>query len=182
MPLSVYLEAQLLEINATFWIEAAAFILSILVLYYGVPPLGVPSVYRRVIDAAERRQRQVGQQLEAAEKARKEAEERREQAEARLREARAQASQIVEGANKSAEQLRAELKQKAEDEAKRITETARREIDAERQQAVDQVRAEVAELVVAATEKVLGESLDQKRQYQLIERAIKEVGGDGRRG
>ncbi len=44
------------------------------------------------------------------------------------------------------------------------------------------MRAEVAGLVVAATEKVIGETLDLTKHKQLIERAIQEVAsGDGSR-
>ena len=82
--------------------------------------------------------------------------------------------------NRLAEQLRADGRAKAEEDARRIVENARREIEAERQKALDSVRAEVADLVVAATERVIGESLDITRQRQLIERAISEVTSDGR--
>ena len=45
---------------------------------------------------------------------------------------------------------------------------------------VQQVMTDRADLVVAATEKVLGESLDLGRQRHLVERAISEVTSDGR--
>jgi len=62
-----------------------------------------------------------------------------------------------------------------------MVESARKEIEAERDQAVRSARTEVASLVVAATEKVVGETLDERKHRQLIERAIQEVAsGDGR--
>jgi F-type H+-transporting ATPase subunit b len=85
------------------------------------------------------------------------------------------AQEIVAGATRSGEQLRQESKQKAEEEAKRLSEAARKEIEAEREKAIQSVRADVAGLVVAATEKVLGETLDASKHKQLIERAIAEV-------
>src|SRR5579884_3904786 len=139
--------------------------------------------YGPVMRAAEARQRRIAEQLAAAEQARREAEERLREAEARIQEARGQAAQIIEGANRSGEQLRAELRARADEEARRMTESARREIDAERQRAIDSVRSEIADLVVAATEKVVGETLDERRHRSLIERAIAEVGkaqADGR--
>ena len=52
----------------------------------------------------------------------------------------------------------------------------------ERDQAIRTVRTEVADLVVTATEKVIGETLDEHKHRQLIERSIEEVAsGDGRR-
>ena len=81
-----------------------------------------------------------------------------------------------------AQQLRAEERTKAEEEAKRIAAAARKEIEAERERAVQSVRSEVANLVVAATEKVVGETLDAEKHRRLIDRAIAEVaGGDGSR-
>ena len=73
-------------------------------------------------------------------------------------------------------------KQKADEEARRTVENARKQIAAERDQAIRTVRTEVADLVVTATEKVIGETLDEHKHRQLIERSIEEVAsGDGRR-
>jgi F-type H+-transporting ATPase subunit b len=89
---------------------------------------------------------------------------------------------VIDAANKSGEQLRQELRQKAEEESKRAVEAARKEIEAEREQAVRSVRSEVASLVVAATEKVIGETLDDQKHRQLIDKAIAEVAsGNGSR-
>jgi F-type H+-transporting ATPase subunit b len=71
------------------------------------------------------------------------------------------------------------MRQKAEEESKRTVEAARKEIEAERDQAVRSVRSEVAALVVAATEKVIGETLDDTKHRQLIDKAIQEVAGRG---
>ena len=163
----MYLDSQLLAINASFWIELVAFLILIGLL--------ARYVYPRIIAAAEERQRQVAAQLEAAEKNRLEAEERLKDAQKQLDAARVNAQEIVAGAGKSAEQLRQELKEKAEEEAKRTVERAKQEIDAERQKAIDSVRSEVATLVVEATERVVGETLDAQKHRKLIDRAIEEV-------
>jgi F-type H+-transporting ATPase subunit b len=82
---------------------------------------------------------------------------------------------VIEAATRSGEQLRLEMRQKAEEESKRAIEAARKEIEAEREQAIRSVRSEVAGLVVAATEKVIGETLDDEKHRQLIDKAISEV-------
>jgi F-type H+-transporting ATPase subunit b len=161
------LNAGLLDLSLSFVVEIVAFVVLILILGRWV--------YPPVMDAAERRQRQIGEQLAAAERARQEAEQRLNEAKARLDEARRQAAEIIEGGNRSAEQLRAELRNRAQEEARRIVDNAQREIEAERQKAIDSVRGQVAELVVAATEKVVGETLDDQRHRSLIERAIAQV-------
>jgi len=164
--------AGLLDLTLSFVVEVIAFIAMILVLGRWV--------YPRVMAAAEGRQRQIGEQLSAAERARVEAEDRLHRAEAQLQEARARGAEVIEGAGRSAEQLRAELRARAEEDARRITESAAREIEAERRKAIDSVRGEVADLVVVATEKVVGETLDDHRHRKLIADAITQVAGDSR--
>ena len=167
-------EAGLLDLSLSFVAEVLAFIAMILVLGRWV--------YPRVMGAAEMRQRQVAEQLTAAERSRQQAEERLKEAEAQLREARGQAAEILEGGRRMGEQLRAELQGRAREEAERITESARRDIEAERLRAIDSVRGEVADLVVAATEKVVGETLDEQRHRRLIEEAIAQVGSSEANG
>lgn len=169
----MYLAAGLLDLSLSWIAEIIAFVLMILIL--------ARWVYPRVMAAAEARQRAVAEQLLAAERSREEAEQRLKDAEAQFRDARGQASQIIEGANRSAQQLSAEARTRADEEARRIADSARRDIVAERDRALDSVRTEVADLVVAATQKVIGESLDGDRHRRLIDEAIAEVGGaDGR--
>jgi len=164
--------AGLLDLSLSFVAEVIAFIAMILVLGRWV--------YPRVMAAAEGRQRQIGEQLAAAERARHEAEDRLRLAEAQFQEARAQAAGIIEGAGRSADQLRAELRARADEDARRIIENAARDIEAERKKAIDSVRTEVADLVVVATEKVVGESLDDQRHKKLIADAIAHVSVDSR--
>src|SRR5260370_21860727 len=128
-------------------------------------------VYPEVDRRAEGRQRVIAQQLKDAEEARAKAEAPLLEATARLDDARKSAQSVIDAATKSAEQLRQELKQKADEEARRSVENARKQIEAERDQAIRSVRSEVADLVVTATEKVIGETLDDRKHRQLIERA-----------
>jgi F-type H+-transporting ATPase subunit b len=167
-------DAGVITINGTVIVELITFLVMMAVL--------ARWVYPRIVELAEARQRLIAEQLTEAEKSRADADARLKEAEAQLTEARKTAQAVIEGATKSGEQLRQELKQKADEEAKRITEAARKEIEAERERAIQAVRNEVASLVVSATEKVIGETLDEVKHKQLIDRAIAEVAsGDGSR-
>jgi F-type H+-transporting ATPase subunit b len=166
--------AGVIDINGTVIVEVITFLVMLAIL--------ARYVYPEIVRLAEARQRQVVEQLKEAERERTAAEARLKEAEAKLDEARKTAQRVIDAAGKSAEQLRQELKGKAEDEARRLLESARKEIEAERLKAVQAVRGEVAGLVVAATEKVIGETLDATKHKQLINKAIEEVAsGDGRR-
>ena len=166
--------AGVIDINGTVILELITFLIMLAVL--------ARYVYPEIVRLAESRQRAITEQLKEAEQARVAAEATLKEAEAKLNDARRTAQSVIDAASKSAEQLRQELKQKAEDEARRLLESARTEIEAERLKAIQSVRAEVAGLVVAATEKVIGETLDLTKHKHLIERAIQEVAsGDGSR-
>jgi F-type H+-transporting ATPase subunit b len=167
-------EAGVITINGTVIVELVTFLIMLAVL--------ARYVYPEIVKVAEARQRQIAEQLKQAEEARAAAEQRLKEAEERLNDARKTAQGVIDAAAKSSEQLRQEMRQKAEEESKRTVEAARKEIEAERDQAVRSVRSEVANLVVAATEKVIGETLDDDRHRQLIDKAIKEVAsGNGSR-
>jgi ATP synthase, F0 subunit b len=159
--------AGVIEINGTVIVELVTFLIMLAIL--------ARYVYPEVVKVAEARQRAIADQLKEAEQARTEAEQRLKEAEAKLTDARKTAQGVIDAATKSGEQVRQELKQKAEEESKRTVEAARKEIEAERERAVQSVRSEVANLVVAATEKVIGETLDDDKHRQLIDQAIAEV-------
>ncbi len=166
--------AGVIDINGTVIVELITFVVMMAVL--------ARYVYPQVVKVAEARQRAIAEQLKQAETERAQAEERLKEAEAKLADARRTAQEVIESAAKSGEQLRQELRQKADEEARRVTESARKEIEAERERAIQAVRIEVADLVVTATEKVIGETLDDRKHRELIERAIEEVaGGNGSR-
>jgi F-type H+-transporting ATPase subunit b len=165
--------AGVIDINGTVIVEILTFLIMLAVL--------ARYVYPQVVRLAEARQRAVADQLREAEKARADAEARMKEAQSNLDEARKTAQQVIDAANKSGDQLRQDFRQKAEEDARRIAESARKQIESERDQAIRSVRAEVADLVVQATEKVIGEALDERRHMALIQRSIEEVaGGDGR--
>jgi F-type H+-transporting ATPase subunit b len=165
--------AGVIDINGTVIVEILTFLIMLAVL--------ARYVYPQVVRLAEARQRAIADQLREAEKARADAEARIKEAQANLDDARKTAQQVIDAANKSGDQLRQDLRQKAEEDARRISESARKQIESERDQAIRSVRAEVADLVVQATEKVIGEALDERRHMALIQRSIEEVaGGDGR--
>jgi F-type H+-transporting ATPase subunit b len=159
--------AGVIDINGTVIVELITFLIMLAIL--------ARYVYPEIVKLAEARQKAIAEQLNQAEQARAEAEQRLKDAASSLDDARKTAQSVIDAATKSGEQLRTELRQKAEEESKRTVEAARKEIEAERERAVQSVRSEVANLVVAATEKVIGETLDDTKHRQLIDKAIQEV-------
>ena len=163
----VLAQAGLLDLDLSFVAEVVAFVAMILVLGRWV--------YPRVMAAAAARQQRITEELEAARRSRAESEARLAEAEARLAEARTRASEVLAGARGSADHLQAAARQQASEDARRIVEGARGEIEAERVRAIAEARDEMAGLVVTAAERVLDASLTEDQHRQLLDRAIAEV-------
>ncbi|HVC22131.1 MAG TPA: F0F1 ATP synthase subunit B [Candidatus Dormibacteraeota bacterium] len=156
-----------LSLNLTFPVEVVVFLaLLYLLSRYVFPPIN---------NALKTRQRQIAQALSEAEAARREVDQARQKEKSDLADARRQAQEILDRAEKLGEELREELRQKGRQEQEAMITRARAELAQEREQAVSQLRRQVADLVLLATQKILEEELDQKRQRRLIDEALAEV-------
>jgi len=73
--------------------------------------------------------------------------------------------------------VKADIVARAETEAEQITTRAHDEIEGERERVAGELRREVADLSINVAEKVVGTSLDDDRQRELVDRYIDELGG-----
>jgi F-type H+-transporting ATPase subunit b len=131
--------------------------------------------YPRIQDALDKRRKAIEDSIDSASRAKEEADELLEEYRARLREAREQAEDIVTRARKAADSLQDETKAQAQKQREDLMATARRDIQNETRRALDEIRREVANLTVIATEKVTRKSLDDDDHRRLIEEALSEV-------
>ena len=114
--------------------------------------------------------------MQQAEEAQAEAKAALEQYNAQLAGARTEANEIRESAREQGASIIAEMRSQAQSEAARITESAKRQVDAERQQAVVQLRQEVGTLSTTLASKIVGESLeDEVRQKGIVDRFLAEL-------
>lgn len=114
--------------------------------------------------------------INKAEAAQAQAQAALEQYNAQLLEAREEAGRIREDAKQQGAQIIAELREKAQAEASRITQSASKQIEAERQQAIVQLRGEVGRLSTDLASRIVGESLeDEARQSGVVERFLAEL-------
>lgn len=114
--------------------------------------------------------------MKQAEEAQAEARVALEKYNAQLAEARSEANEIRESAREQGASIVAEMREQAQAEANRITESAKRQVEAERQQAVVQLRQEVGTLSTTLASKIVGESLeDEVRQKGIVDRFLSEL-------
>jgi F-type H+-transporting ATPase subunit b len=144
-----------------------AFVVAMLVLRkYAWPQI------TRILD---QRQTQIEDSIDAAERTRQEADELLAEYRQRLAEARAQADEIVAKAERAGEVAEREALEAAKEKREDLLEQTRRDIQAETQRAIQEIRREVADLTVQATEKVTKKTLSADDQKRLVEEALSEL-------
>jgi F-type H+-transporting ATPase subunit b len=126
-------------------------------------------------EALDKRAKAIQSSIDAAETTKREADELLQEYRARLKEAREQADDIVARARHSAETTKDEAKVDAKKYRDELMESTRKDIEAETRRALDEIRKEVANLTVMATEKVTRMSLDDDDHRRLIQEALDEV-------
>jgi F-type H+-transporting ATPase subunit b len=131
--------------------------------------------FPRIQDALEKRANAVAESIDAAKRTREEADDLLQEYRERLREAREQAEDIVHRARQSSERFHEQSKAEAKRQREEMMEQTRRDIDQETRRALAEIRREVADLTIAATEKVMRKSLDEGDQKRLVEEALQEV-------
>jgi len=131
--------------------------------------------FPKIQEALDKRAATIAESIDAAERQRKESDELLGEYRARLAEAREQADDIMVRARKSAETAEAEAAAAGKEKREELVEAAKRDIEAETRRSLDQIRQEVADLTVLATERVTRKSLNDEDQKRLVEEALSEV-------
>jgi F-type H+-transporting ATPase subunit b len=122
------------------------------------------------------RRDRIRQAVDEADNARNEARELLEQNRAILGQARSESADILAEARKVADAQIDRAKQEAETERQRRLEDTRKQIEAETTRAIGQIRSEVADLTIEATERVVGKVLDAEDQRRLVQEAVQGLG------
>ncbi len=125
-----------------------------------------------ILGAVEERERNLEQQIADAARSRAEAASLLEEQKRLLEEARAEARGLIAQAEKVAEQERAARLEKTREEQDQLLQRAKREIAAERDRALLELRREAVELSLAAAAKLVGKRYDAASDRELVEEFI----------
>jgi F-type H+-transporting ATPase subunit b len=138
----------------------------------------------RILTTLAEREDQIQGGLNRADEAQEEAQAVLAQYRAQLEDAKHESSRMREEAREQGAQIIAEMRERAEGEARRITEAAQAQIEAERQQALISLRAEVGTLATDLASRIVGESLtDSARQSRMVDRFLDGIQAEtGRTG
>lgn len=126
-----------------------------------------------ILDA---RAEKITNDIDEAEAARKKAEELAAKREAELAGSRQEATTILETAKETAEKNKAHILSEANQEALRLKEKAQLEISQNKEEAMNSIKGDVADLTVNLAGKLLSQQLDSEGHRQLIDRYLNELG------
>ena len=140
--------------------------------------------FPQIAEALDKRQRVIEDSLETAAKTKAEAETLLEEYRERLAAAREQAEAILARARKAGETTEQETLAEAKRRREELMAQTRRDIEAETRRAIQEIRNEVADLTILATERVTRKTLTEEDQRKLVEETLAELdfsalAGDG---
>ena len=155
------------DLGLLFWMLLAFLVVFVVLAIYGFPA---------IINMVEKRKQYIDESLRKAHEASERLENIRQEGEAMLQEAREQQAKIMQEAADTRDAIVEKAQEKAREEGARLLAEARQQIESEKQNAIRDIRAQVAVLSVQIAEKVLREKLsDDSQQMQLIDKLLDEV-------
>ncbi len=125
--------------------------------------------YKPIVEMLENRRIALEQGMEDARVAAKARANAEKEAEKILAGAKSDASEVVREATERAEAAGREIKTAVEAEAAKAREAALGEAEMERDRMLSDLRGQIAAIAMAATQKLVGEALDEQRQHALID-------------
>jgi F-type H+-transporting ATPase subunit b len=133
-------------------------------------------LYKPVLNMLHERQARISRAMQDAEAARNSAAEAQQEFDRRVQEAQRKAQEIIAQAAQASEKVGVEIKAEAQREAEQIRERARAEAAQERDRILADVQKQIASLSMLATERVLGQGMDENVQRRLIGQFLNELG------
>lgn len=135
----------------------------------------VKYVWPPITQAMATRQKKIADGLAASDRAQRDLELAQERAAQELRNAKQEAAALIEQANKRANQIVEASKQDAREEGQKLLDQAKAEIEQQRIQARDALRAEIAAIAIAGAEKILESSVDADKHSEMLDKLAAEL-------
>ncbi|MBR4908328.1 MAG: F0F1 ATP synthase subunit B [Acidaminococcaceae bacterium] len=157
----------MVNINATLIAQAINFLFLVFVL--------AKFAYKPLAKMMEDRKNKIASDLEAAEKARTDAEAIQKECADKLAAARQEAAAIIEEATKAAQAAKDKAVADTKAEQERIIADAKAAIASDKKAAMDDVRAQVVDLAMAAAGKIIGQKLGTDEDKKLAGEIVDSV-------
>ena len=93
----------------------------------------------------------------------------------KIDQAKVDANKFIAKAQQEAALVAETMKEKAKKEIEQLVDAARKNIKTERDESISELKAQAADLIISATEKILSAKIDVKNDDKVIEEAIKNL-------
>ena len=130
--------------------------------------------YKPIMRMLDERTRKVKESMEQTELIKQQAERAEEEVKKQIEAAGREGQEVIARAVRTGEEIGQKAQQEARQDAESLIARARVEIQRERDEAIDEVRKEFADLTILAAGKVIDRSLDKEAHRQLIDKVLKE--------
>ena len=130
--------------------------------------------YRPLMRMFDERSKRIKESMEQTELIKEQTARAEEEAEKRIEAASREGQEVVARAVRTGEEVRQGAQQQARQEAEALITRARVEIQRERDEAIDELRKEFANLTILAAGKIIDRSLDKETHRQLIDKVLEE--------
>ncbi len=130
--------------------------------------------YKPIMRMFDERSRKIKESMEQTEFIKEQAAQAEEEVKKQLEAAGRQGQEVIARAVRTGEEVRQEAQQEARRDAESLIIRARMEIQRERDDAIDELRREFADLTILAAGKVIDRSLDKEAHRRLIDKVLKE--------
>lgn len=128
--------------------------------------------YKPILAKLDERSARIKESMERTDQVKEQAQRAEEEFKKKIGEASQQGQLVIERAVKTGDEIRQKAIEEAKAEAEAMLSRARTEIRQERDEVVDQLRKEFAELTILAAGKVIDQSLDKKAHQALIDSVL----------
>ena len=129
-----------------------------------------------LIAALDKRESDIRESLNAAEKAREDAENITKDYEKMVQKAKKESVEIISASREAGEKVKTEIITEAKSNAKKIMTDNLDQIEREKNKVIGEIRQQVVELSVMAAEKIIGKTLEKDDHNKMIQDTIKEYG------
>jgi F-type H+-transporting ATPase subunit b len=130
--------------------------------------------YKPIMKMMDERSKRIKDSLEQAEAVKQQSTKAEEELKKQIDQASREGQDRIARAIKAGEEVKQKAEEDAKKEAEKLLTRARQEIRQERDEAINGVRKEFADLTVLAAGKVIEESLDKEKHRSLIDKVLKE--------
>ncbi|NOZ63048.1 MAG: F0F1 ATP synthase subunit B [Calditrichaeota bacterium] len=131
--------------------------------------------WKPILDVLETREKKIQSALEQADQDQKQAEKYLEEQKALIERAKRESARIIADSKDAAEKIKQEIVVQARADADRLLQRAKQEIDLSKEAAISEIKNYAVDLSILAAQKVIGKSLDDDSQKNLIKKYINEL-------